>query len=683
MSQSSKTNAIPKGTSDPYLAWAQVGDTTDFESCQFDADAKLLVMYELELSKDLLVQLNNSADLDAAQIIATRPITIEFLAIGQTIKLHPIWWRDSIVYGTAALDSKGLVLFQTMAANSVITRFEVSYVPRMARASQPLVLPEINSKVTKPAMCDEEILYGLIDHGCPFAHSRLKTQEQRSRLLNVWYQDQKQNKLTETSPTLWQFGYTVTSQEINAFLSLRTGMEDWQIYAQAQMPELLVDSSHGAHMLGDLLDATNSPSLLWDGIKDKVPQAQSVKPPKNPDVVFVQLPDIYLSSTTRNTLVAYRLSALRYLLSCAGTNTKKIIAPISSEIFVGSHDGTTLFEMALDAMIEFSSAHLQKELHVLISASNALRLRTHTHSGAVAVQQCKFPLRVYPANELPTFAEVWIQQKDGEDGAVGVLDVTIQSRSNPNDPPLLEAKGLALHQGQAAQDNDGKVIAGVLSMDLQRQQVLLVRLPPSFSYDDRVATLPSGDWEISISSTSTKFEAHAYIARSTHGMGGQLRSYQSQWIEPRRPIQLADTLQAPDDLLDEFPDYGAGSINGMANGQKVIVIGGYRLWDKRRSSYSGAAPARPKGRLAHSNYAVDYAAPSDESPSLSGIRSWSNRSGGSARLNGASVATPLAARSVANGNTTPNPPTPSPSPSPTSKKDPQIPPEKFLSSQLK
>jgi hypothetical protein len=673
---------IPTGISDLYSAWAQVGGSIDFEASQLGKQATFLVLFEIKIN-------SNTASTAEGNLAELKR---EFEQYNLPIQPHPPWWNKQAVYGTATVTAGGLAHFHKLAQAGFIHRFEVSLIPRQARASHQHGLPKLSNGTNKLVPCKSPVLFGLIDHGCPFAHPCLKTQAGTSRLLNVWYQEENTNLFAIQSPLDWGFGASVTCEQIDDVLNVARfkGVEDAFIYAQLGLPELQRNASHGAHMLGNLLDATSSPSLLWDGFKDSAPPYKPRELPNSPDVVFVQLPDVYLQNLTRCAIAPYRLSALRYILDSAGPKTAKVFVPISSEDFVGSHDGTTLFEMALDAMVEFAYVALdKKELRVLISASNSLRLRSHASPGQTAVKEAKFQARIYPANELPTFMEIWLRTGRASKGvhSIGDLSIAIKQKSQS----AAQATTLPINSGQVFANTAGKMFAGVVSMALQGQQVLLVRLPPSFTYDDHVATLPSDDWEISITSKSKKFEAHAYIARSFQGLGGSLRSHQSQFIEPRRPNANADTLSAADDLLEEYPDYGAGSINGIANGQHVLVIGGYRLWDQRRSPYSGAAPARPNGRLdiSKSDYPVDFAAPSDESPSLRGIRSWGNRSGGSVRLDGASVATPFAARSAAKGQT-PMPPLRSsskvaapkqktpPASTKKSRADPKIPPKNIF-----
>lgn len=640
--------AINAGISDLYQAWAEHGGQNDFIPTLFQTDAAYLVAYEILLTPELHAELTKAdkENLESTEILAITKIPSAFAKVGHTLQLHPIWWNTESIFGTATVGYLGLQSLKELVMLGHLKRYEVSLMPRQARPRHPHGLPHLGVGDRVPEQQSEgEVLFGLIDHGCPFAHPGLKAKSGGSRLLNVWYQDEKNAKLlTAARPKPWGFGYAAKATDFDNFLAANNGMEDWRIYANAGMPELKRNASHGAHMLGDLLDAQRSPSIMWALAAHGIaPEIKELELPPSADLVFVQLPDVYLDNMTRCAIAPYRLAALRYILASAGSKTKRVIVPISSEDFVGSHDGTTLFESAMDAMVDFAKKVKHKQLQILIAAGNNLRMRTHSKGTVVRKDEAaSFKLRVHPANELPTFVEIWLDKEVDE------LQVSLTANASSNIPnPILTSADIDINFVEAISDVDGKMQAGIVNMKLQGQQVLLVRLPPSFTYDPSIATLPASDWEISIKGEKKNFTAHAYIARSYAGLGGVKRSTQSQFLLPRRETKDSDTLAQAYDLSDEFPEYGAGSVSGMANGKNVAVVGAYRLWDQRRSSYSAAGPSRAGGRLVASKYPVDYAAPADQSPSLAGIRNWSNRNGGSIRLNGASVSTPLAARWVA------------------------------------
>jgi hypothetical protein len=656
---SSPVEPISPEISDPYFAWSQQGGAADFE-----IQTQYLVVYEcvrllapaegVEDTEDLANPLIN----ELAKVLPVIPISF-----------HPIWWDRKFVYGTATVNQSGLDWIRLMTKTKLINRFEVSLIPKQMRSWRGFNQPRLSLGAAPTPDAKTEILYGVIDHGLPFAHPGLQCAGTAgSRILSAWYQEEQCSprqtaSFLGSSPIGFGFGNILSSADLTA-LYASSDHEDWRTYASRGLPELQRDYSHGSHMLGDLLEAQRSPSLQWAGFNQGklVNGNPEYQLPVKPDTVFVQLPNAYAEHLNRSAIGAYRLSAMRYILACSGTAQsicKKIVIPISSEDYVGSHDGTSLFEKSVDALIHFAKTKKKKELMVFVASGNSLRMRTHEKMRALNITNpstnsvCRSTVRIFPGNELATYVEIWI------DKAYDELDIEVSPRIQTGlVKPRVRAKIKKSEMSCYIDSNNSSKVLSVLNLHLQNQQMLLVRLPPSFSLDNSMPVLSSNSWDINISSTKPGEEitAYAYIARSFEGLNGFLRSYQSRFLQKSK-VQN----NQPDDLLVELPDYAKGSINGMANGHAVKVIGGYQLWfasmtnksDRRRALYSSAGPARSGGRL--TGTAVDALAPSDQSPTLRGIRHWGNRSGGTFRLAGSSVATPFAARAVAKNNIPPLP----------------------------
>jgi hypothetical protein len=645
------TSVIPAEITDPYFAWSLLGGATDYEMQQ-----QFLVVYECVRGP---VAAGSTEETE--ELISPLIAEFETKAAGLAISIHPIWWNDVFLYGTVTVNQQGLDLIRLMTASGAINRFEVSLMPKQMRSWRGFKQPKISAGNSSIPEATTAILYGVIDHGLPFAHPGLQcSSDAGSRILSAWYQEEECSPKQVTgysgsAPNGFGFGNSLSSADLTT-LHTSSRSEDWRKYASFGLPELRRDDSHGSHMLGDLLEAQRSSSLQWASFKNG--NALNANPeyqlPVKPDTVFVQLPNAYIENLNRSAIGAYRLSAMRYILACAGgsnSSCKNVVIPISSEDYVGSHDGTSLFEKSVDAMIQFAKTKKKKDLMVFIASGNSLRMRTHeqmrvlknaTTSSSPVYQST---VRVFPSNELATYVEIWL------DKAYDELDVEIAPRATIGG--AISAVKVKLKKSEMSyyQDPTSTLkIVSVLNLHLQKQQMLLVRLPPSFSLDNSTPVLPSNNWDININSTKIgeSIKAQAYIARSFHGLNGSLRSYQSRFLQKSKVKN-----NEPDDLLIDLPDYAKGSINGMANGQWVKVIGGYQLWfagmtkysDRRRAFYSSAGPARLGGRLVGT--AVDALAPSDEGAVLRGIRHWNNRSAGTFRLAGSSVATPFAARAAA------------------------------------
>ncbi len=655
----SSIEAIPSELSDPYFSWSQQGGAQDFET-----QSHYLIVYECVRKPSSAVDEEDAVELESPLVeVFTKQ------APALPISVHPIWWNRDFLYGTATVNQDGLVLVRRMVQLKIINRFEVSLMPKQVRSWRGFKQPELSVGKTLNPVANTDTLYGVIDHGLPFTHPGLQCiNSAGSRILSAWYQEEECSpKLGPTSsgqsPRGWGFGHALPSADITALYN-KSNSEDWRKYASLGLPELQRDYSHGAHMLGDLLEAQRSPSLQWAGFCQgrAVNGNPEYQLPDSADTVFVQLPNAYGEHLNRCAIGAYRLSAMRYILACAGdakTNCKKVVIPISSEDYVGSHDGTSLFEKSVDALIHFAKTKKNKELMVLIASGNSSRKRAHEKMPLLSIGNAstnsiyQSSVRIFPGNELPTYVEIWLDKTYNE------LDVEISPIVQTSVAKLIVKAKIKKSEMACYQDaiNSEKIVS-VLSFHLQNQQLLLVRLPPSFSIDNSALVLPSNSWNIKISSTKLgdEINAHAYIARSFQGLNGSLRSYQSRFLQKAK-VQG----NQPDDLLIDLPEYAKGSINGMANGQDVKVIGGYQLWfagmtnksDRRRAFYSSAGPARLGGRL--TGTAVDALAPSDESPTLQGIRHWSNRSAGTFRLAGSSVATPFAARAISKNSVPPLP----------------------------
>jgi hypothetical protein len=623
---------------DPYWIWSNNGGAIDFE-----AQDQYLVAYECDLGQSTQDSSGPVSPLNENQELKGYPISV-----------HPIWWSGQYLYGTATVNTAGIAVLERMVKAGFILRFEVGLMPKQMRSWRGFKQPAISKGVEPIPIADREILYGVIDHGLPFLHPGLKCQNGSSRLLSAWYQEEDTSPKNSTVfagfadkvPQGFGFGRTVSTKNISSLIGA-SSTEDWRTYAAMELPELRRDYSHGAHMLGNLLEAQASPSLQWASFtrSQTVNANPSLQLPKTPDTVFVQLPHAYVESLNRCAIGAYRLSAMRYILESAGgqnSTCKKVVIPISSEDYVGSHDGTSLFEMAVDALVKFADSQREKELQIYFAAGNSLRARVHDldlNKKPNSNQKSGIhKLRIAPQNELATFIEIWFQGSDTE------IKLDIQAFA-----PVLDAKISSLLKiGQMAfyADANGHKLLAALRLKTQNQQMLLIRIAPSFSLDNATPILPSANWKIEIKDTKTgqAIATDAYIARSFAGVGGALRSYQSRFLQDHKTEG-----NKPDDLLNDLPRYGHGSINGMANGENIKVVGGYQLWSShagtQRARYSSAGPGRTGSRI--TGTAVDALAPSDESPYLRGIRHWGNRSGNSFRLSGTSVATPFVARAIA------------------------------------
>ncbi|NNU43353.1 S8 family serine peptidase [Ramlibacter montanisoli] len=444
--------------------------------------------------------------------------------------------------------------------------------------------------------------------------------------------------------------------QLDVFSAGWSAADDWALYRRAGLPELCRESSHGAHILGCLFGAHANSTLLWQGQHDHAPQrGQSALQNQFPDLVFVQLPSMYIQGVPRSALGTYRLAALEYILECAGPQTTDIVVPISSETYDGSHDGQSFYDTAAAALIDYARLTLGKTMHVLVSAGNTLRTNTHERVNLAAAPggTHTFRVRVLPGNERQTFVEVWAPH------TLDDMQFALLSPKATGAPAFVSGDG-----AWSGSDGLGRPVAGILSLQQAttfggHQRLVLFVLPPTLAAQGAGGEV--GDWRILVRRPGAPGDVFAYISRSTPALGGATRSYQSTF--PRRFSRDWDFESgAP---AGKGRPYDAHSINGLATGSGITVVGSYQARERLRSQYSAGGPARPPS--AHLRFLIDVAAPADASANALGIVGWGNRSAGFTRRAGTSVAAPLAARTVVRLRALP-PLTPGPTP----REDPQI-----------
>lgn len=648
---------IPPTAMDAHFAWAAA---TGFQFYGGKALEQFLVAFEMRI----IGPRTEAALTERCLAVFTPPQAI----------LHPIWWNADSLYGTALVTKQGLErVLQAAAAPSdpgvkpLVTAFQLALIPVSQR---PVTgLPALGAKkLVVPETCRQPVLYGVIDNGCPFASTRLR-ERGRTRIVNLWDQEgafrirsaQPNQPDVTGSPHKWKFGASCGGPALDAYCAGRPPSDDWALYREAGLPGLARDASHGAHVLGSLFGAHANPALLWCGVRDHVPVPKKPRPFTGPDLVFVQLPSAYIQGMPRTALGPYRLAALRYILECAGPETTRVVVPVSSENYDGSHDGESLFERASDAMVAFAGTR-DKDLVLLVSAGNSLRANAHEVVELNAAKRThEFRVRVLPGTERQTFVEVWVPH------SLKDIEFALQAPGDTSPPQWLSG------DGSWGASVDGVPVAGIVSLlqpsGASVQRCVLFVLPPTLVRQGSGGV--AGDWRISVKDAgNAKAEVCAFIARMTPGLGGKYRGHQSTF--PRlysRSWDFANKRPA-----GSGRPYESYSLNGMATGKLLWAVGGYQLRIGDRAEYSSAGPGRGPSR--HAAFLIDAAAPSDESSSLPGIPGWGNRSGGNVRLAGTSVAAPLAARALAPATSPPRPNLPVGVGD--SRKDPQVPVARVL-----
>ena len=603
---------VPATALDPHYVWASISSFALYGG----SSQRFLAVFQMPLPGPMTPQ--------AAQGHCARV----FGSAGSA--LNPLWWDAHCLYGTVVVDARGLQVLEQAAASGVVSRFEVALIPEATRPAEALRTQVTGRAAVPLALCQEEVMLGVVDYGCPFASTRLRIAT-GTRVLDFWDQGGFLSIPGAGPPTGWNVGTAATSAMLDAWRGATPPGDDWLLYLNAGLPELCRDASHGAHVVGDLTGANTNPSLLWSGVFDRVPGPVASAVPATPDLVFVQLPSAYLQGVPRSALSAYRLAGLRYIVACAGPTTQRIVVPLSSENYEGSHDGQSLFDQASDALVDFTKTVLNKDLAIFVAAGNCLRTNTNERVVLAGGATHVFQVRVLPGNERGTSIELWLPQ------ALDGLQFGLAEPGGAN-PVLQQGDGTWV-----VLDPNGLPFVGRVSLQqpssLGNQRCVTFFIPPTLGAPANGGWV--GDWRIvARAPAGAGGEVLAWIARSTPALGGKVRSYQSTF--PRNYSSDWDFLQdIPADPAAARP-YDDYSLSGLATANKSTVVGAYRARTGERSLYSAGGPGRPPSR--HAGFRIDMAAPGDESRAVRGILGWGNRSAGNVRLAGTSMATPFAAR---------------------------------------
>lgn len=455
-------------------------------------------------------------------------------------------------------------------------------------------------------------LWIVVDDGCPFARSDLRRSDGGTRLRSLWYQDEVTgvNDLNlRSSVPLEGYGRRWGRQTLDALLK-HWGHDAAACYAHFGDPRLARRSSHGAHVLSLLHPSSSSQAT-------------------EPDMVFVQLPRHVASTVSRSAIAPLVLDGVAHGLQEAEPGGRAV-AMITMEAYDGPHDGSSLFEAALQAMIE-SARQRGVELQVVMAAGNAHQRSVVQGLDLVPGRATECVWRVPPDSERSAWMEMWF----------------------PGDDPLPEIRVAAPGHAPGAPLQAGAVwawpsrenpVASVILLSEPRAggRLVVLRLAPTNVVKLNQIAAPCGDWRVVLTS-SVAMRAHAYLARCWQAPRERQRARQGR-------LRVANPFGAPEARLEREPTHESeGSISGLACGGADITVVGSCLARSRYAraqpvGYSGRGPARGgwRARLG----CTEVLAPGEESAHLHGLRAQGHLEGSSTRMGGTSMAVPMYARTL-------------------------------------
>lgn len=531
---------------------------------------------------------------------------------------------------------------------------KASFVQFIELCSQVLPLRPVTRGLRRPSghvsntasigkIDSSEVLLGIIDHGCPFAHLAFRSKTGKSRIRAVWDQDDHPDfpGCVGTVPGNFGYGRQIDGSAIDAFLIKATvhgKVNEDLCYQLAEYGAMAGRGTHGSHTLGLMASCWRSPSLA------KATGLLSADIASESDAVFVQLPREVVMTPASGAIHRFVLDGLRYLVESAGSTVERIVAVVDYGGYTGPHDGSSLFERAVDALISEVKGN-GKVLEVVFPSGNGYDKQVYARIRSLdANVQSLLDWWIPPANDVPTFAEVWISTS-----SIPVQFTLTAPGQNSFVPMLIGPGGSGIFQWP---DSHWPLVTVVVRAASEQTQLLIQIAPTGVDKSERPVA-PNGRWTLGfLSETTLDASIDTYTTWGGRNVGFPIRVHPTKLFVPKNQSINVEIR-------------GAGTVLGSGCGERTWVIGGYKAWSPyERAQYSGAGSVRGgkrSGTGEHALQGVGLAAISEESPGLHGVLSIGNRSGTQFRLIGTSVAAPQAARLIAQHRQLPVLVAPSPS----------------------
>lgn len=470
---------------------------------------------------------------------------------------------------------------------------------------------------TKGPAEGERVLLAIVDHGCPFAHRAFRRAgtDGGTRVLAIWDQDPSPDGPSTLGPPAGHgYGRQIDRATLDACMAASrgpAGLDEDLCYRLAGCTALGAGLTHGSHSMGML---AGSVGAYGQQVHDRA---------SNADIVFVQLPRDVLQAPSGVAIHRCLLDALRYIDDGAAANGfDRVVVSIGYGSYLGPHDGSSLFERALDEFL----ARSRRPFHCVLAAGNGFDAQVHGEARLSAHQGAEFDWHMPTGNETPVHAEIWVQADDA-DGTALSLSVCgdLLAMTQPGCqvwPDALEPALVVVRQPAC----DG-------------QCVVTVRVAPTLREDGHRAAAPAGDYRLALRSAagqSANFDV--YVAWGGENLGFPVRSIQTR---------LAAVGSGAATVT------GAGTLTGSGCGlsPRLFVAGGFvpapgAAGTPRKASYSAAGPTRRGGRPGPS-----LLAQSEEDAREFGLPGPGTRGMAPGYLSGTSVAAPQLARQLANEGT--------------------------------
>lgn len=460
----------------------------------------------------------------------------------------------------------------------------------------------------------QPLLLAAIDQGGAPLHSAFFRARQplQTRLLAYWDQSESPGRRPHWQASAAGYGRELGANRLQALCEAAGASPERErlLYEELGLDEVLRAEMQGRpeHATFVLDTLAGRPDLqdLAASARPGVADAASDAP-----LVLVSVPSARPGQTSGAATVAQVLDALHYILDQARRHAPEatVVVNVSLGMLAGPHDGSSLIERAIDALMED-----QPHLLVVIAAGNNGAdllvdpgLGTNARAELRPGEAARLSWRLQPEDPTDSFLEFWWQGEDLDGLELCVLE------------PFASG-GLRLGQSQDLR-HGGRLLARWLlqagSKEGQgRGQLSLAPVAGARG------GLPGGCWTLGLRN----------VGPSTLRVDARVQGDLPRWDLPE-PVQsvLADA--------EGLVLGGAGSLNGLATGHWPLVVLAAFLDDGRDTPFS-SKPLHARQHVAH--------AVAEEGVLAGGLVASGATTGSLVRMGGTSVAAPVAARIWAN-----------------------------------
>jgi hypothetical protein len=366
--------------------------------------------------------------------------------------------------------------------------------------------------------------------------------------------------------------------------------------------------------------------------------------PSGPPILAVELPESAVADPVGTPLYAFIVLGILYTLLRVNQMRRPdeclpIVLNLSYGPHQGPHDGSSLFERIVDFLVAAFSGSMTP-LTVVLAAGNFRQARVHACSTVPPEKTNRLAWRVQPEDVTPSLLELWLPQ-----GAEGMIDVRVIS-------PLGDTLTVSAANPQDIHsDSKGEIFRATFVPPTTAQPrasvvVILQATATDPPLQPTLPTAPPGVWFVDVVNTgSAAVVVEGWIWRDGHGTR-RPRGRQSYFDDANYVRFDAFSYPLEYDPVPH-PSYvvRAGTLSGIATGERSFVVGGYRRMGPpltgTPASYSsmGLVSGGPRTRPA-----PDLLAPSEDSLVCHGVLTAGTRSGSTVTMNGTSVAAPQVAR---------------------------------------